>query len=46
MTNLMKIGDKAPESSLLNQSEKTVKLQDFKGKWLVLFFYPKDNTSG
>ena len=41
-----KAGDKAPAFTLLNQDEKEVKLADFKGKWVVLYFYPKDNTSG
>lgn len=40
------IGKKAPAFSLKDQDEKTVKLSDFKGKWVVLYFYPKDNTSG
>ena len=42
----LKIGDKAPDFSLFNQSGKPVTLKDFKGKWLVLYFYPKDNTPG
>ncbi|MEZ5041155.1 MAG: thioredoxin-dependent thiol peroxidase [Saprospiraceae bacterium] len=43
MTQL-KEGDKAPVFSGLNQKGETVSLSDFKGKKLVLFFYPKDNT--
>lgn len=43
MTQL-KEGDKAPAFSGLNQKGETVSLGDFKGKKLVLFFYPKDNT--
>ncbi|MDR2065057.1 MAG: thioredoxin-dependent thiol peroxidase [Prevotellaceae bacterium] len=39
-------GDKAPDFSGIDQNGKTVKLADFKGKKLVLYFYPKDNTSG
>jgi peroxiredoxin Q/BCP len=39
-------GDKAPDFSGTDQNGKTVKLADFKGKKLVLYFYPKDNTSG
>ncbi|MDN5354583.1 MAG: thioredoxin-dependent peroxiredoxin [Candidatus Cloacimonadota bacterium] len=38
--------DKAPEFTLQNQDGEEVKLSDFKGKWLVLYFYPKDNTPG
>jgi len=41
-----KVGDKAPAFTLKNQDEKDVSLTDFKGKWVVLYFYPKDNTSG
>ncbi|MHB8874128.1 MAG: thioredoxin-dependent thiol peroxidase [Myxococcaceae bacterium] len=39
-------GDKAPAFSLKDQDGKLVRLSDFKGKRVVLFFYPKDNTSG
>lgn len=42
----MNIGDKAPEILGCDQNGKTIKLEDFKGKKLVLYFYPKDNTSG
>lgn len=42
----LKIGDKAPEFKGIDQSGSEVKLQDFKGKKVVLFFYPKDNTPG
>jgi len=42
----LKEGDKAPEFSGLNQDEKTLRLSDFKGKRLILYFYPKDNTPG
>ncbi|MEK6923442.1 MAG: thioredoxin-dependent thiol peroxidase [Nanoarchaeota archaeon] len=42
----LKIGQKAPEFILLNQHEKSISLNDFKGKWLVFYFYPKDNTPG
>ncbi len=45
MTHL-KIGDKAPEFEAINQDEKEIKLNDFKGKKLVLFFYPKASTPG
>jgi len=37
---------KAPSFELPNQDGKQVSLADFKGKTLVLYFYPKDNTSG
>jgi thioredoxin-dependent peroxiredoxin len=40
------IGDVAPAFSVPNEKGETVSLQDFKGKWVVLYFYPKDNTPG
>jgi thioredoxin-dependent peroxiredoxin len=45
MTHL-KTGDKAPEFVAKNQIGKEVKLTDYIGKKLVLYFYPKDNTPG
>ena len=39
-------GKKAPAFSLKNQDGKAVKLADFAGKSVVLYFYPKDNTPG
>ena len=39
-------GDKAPDFSLPDQDGKPVSLKDFEGKWLVLYFYPKDMTPG
>jgi peroxiredoxin Q/BCP len=39
-------GDKAPDFSIPNQDDETVSLSDFKGKKLVLFFYPKASTPG
>lgn len=43
---MIKKGDKAPEFKLKNQNEKAVSLKDYAGKWVVLYFYPKDNTPG
>ncbi len=40
------IGDKAPQFLGKNQDGKDVNINDFKGKKIVLYFYPKDNTSG
>ena len=42
----LKIGDKAPDILGLNQDGKEIKLSDFAGKKVVLYFYPKDNTPG
>ena len=45
MTNLKK-GDKAPDFSGFDQDNKFHQLEDYKGKKLVVFFYPKANTPG
>jgi len=45
MTTL-KIGDKAPDFSAVDQNGNTHTLKDYKGKKLVVFFYPKANTPG
>ncbi len=42
----LKEGINAPDFKGINQDEKIIKLSDFKGKKIVLYFYPKDNTSG
>ena len=39
-------GTKAPDFTLKSQEGKNVSLHDFKGKWVVLYFYPKDFTQG
>ena len=39
-------GTEAPDFCLKNQDDKEVSLKDNKDKWIVLYFYPKDNTSG
>lgn len=43
---MLKVGDKAPDFKLKTDTGETVKLKDFKGKKVVLYFYPKDMTSG
>ncbi|MBP6822799.1 MAG: thioredoxin-dependent thiol peroxidase [Acidobacteria bacterium] len=45
-SKLLKVGAKAPAFSLTNTDGKTVKLSDFKGKKVALYFYPKDMTPG
>ncbi len=42
----LKVGDKAPEFTLNDQDNQKVRLKDFKGKFVVLYFYPKDDTPG
>lgn len=42
----LKIGQKAPDFKAKDQDGKTVSLSDYKGKKLVLYFYPRDNTPG
>lgn len=44
--NILKIGDKAPDFKVKNQNGKEIELKDFKGKKVVLFFYPKASTPG
>lgn len=46
MTETLKKNDKAPDFNLLNKDEKEISLKDFTGKYIVLYFYPKDNTKG
>ncbi|HET8827728.1 MAG TPA: thioredoxin-dependent thiol peroxidase [Pelobium sp.] len=45
MANLQ-VGDAAPDFTANNQNNETVSLSDFKGKKVILYFYPKDNTPG
>jgi peroxiredoxin Q/BCP len=40
------VGKKAPEIVLKNQHDDTVKLSEFEDQWVVLYFYPKDDTPG
>lgn len=46
MATSLKAGDKAPELNINDQNGNIVKLDDFKGKKLILYFYPKDDTPG
>jgi thioredoxin-dependent peroxiredoxin len=43
---MLKEDDVAPDFTLLNQKGEDVSLSELKGKWTVLYFYPKDNTPG
>jgi thioredoxin-dependent peroxiredoxin len=42
----LKVGDKAPNFNLPDQDGKKHKLSDYKEAWLLIYFYPKDNTPG
>ena len=43
---MLETGIKAPEFTLKNQDGEEVSLKDFRGKKVILYFYPKDNTPG
>ena len=43
---MLSVGDKAPDFSLMSSDGKTISLKDFRGKKIVLYFYPKDDTPG
>ena len=43
---MLEAGKSFPHFSLQNQDGKSVKLDDYAGKWLVVYFYPKDDTPG
>jgi len=43
---MIKNGDNAPDFKLHDQNDNITSLSDFKGQWLVLYFYPKDDTPG
>ena len=43
---MLKAGDKAPQFALADKDGNTVKLEDFSGRKVVLYFYPKDSTPG
>jgi peroxiredoxin Q/BCP len=45
-TDMPQVGDKAPDFNSLDQTGKKVALKEFKGKTVLLYFYPKDNTPG
>jgi len=43
---MLNVGDEAPNFEALDQNGKIIKLSDFKGKRVVMYFYPKDYTPG
>ena len=43
---MLNVGDRAPEFALADKDGREVKLSDFAGRRVVLYFYPKDNTPG
>jgi peroxiredoxin Q/BCP len=45
-TNDIEVGKKAPEFTLQDQDGRKVRMTDFGGSWVVLYFYPKDDTPG
>lgn len=45
-TSYVEVGQSAPAFDLKDQDDQTHRLKDYRGNWLVLYFYPKDNTSG
>lgn len=42
----LKVGQSAPDFALPDQNGKTHKLSNYKGKWVLIYFYPKDDTPG
>lgn len=43
---MLNVGDRAPAFALADQDGTTRSLEDYRGRWLVLYFYPKDDTPG
>ena len=43
---MLNIGDSAPDFCLFNQDNSKISLSGYAGKWIILYFYPRDNTPG
>jgi peroxiredoxin Q/BCP len=43
---MLEVGSEVPDFCLPNQDEEEICFRDIKGRWIVLYFYPKDNTPG
>src|SRR3954463_12348722 len=43
---MLSVGDRAPDFDLMSDENKQIRLKDLKGKTVVLYFYPKDDTPG
>ena len=43
---MITVGEKAPAFALKNQDDRTVRLSQFAGRWVVIYFYPRDDTPG
>jgi peroxiredoxin Q/BCP len=43
---MLQVGDNVPDFCLANQDEEEICFRDIRGRWIVLYFYPKDNTPG
>jgi peroxiredoxin Q/BCP len=46
LANALKVGDIAPDFTLVNQHAENIALSQFQGQWVILYFYPKDDTPG
>jgi len=43
---MLEVGDAIPPFCIANQDEEEICFRDIKGRWIILYFYPKDNTQG
>jgi len=43
---MLEIGDRVPDFCAINQDREEICFRDIKGRWIILYFYPKDNTKG